>query len=426
MDRLFRALPAASLTSLVLKDNFGDGDPINSVSQLTALQRLSTASSIEWLATLTQLTRLDLLGASGPLDPASQICALSRLQHLVLRGVTYPGNPLDWQSLSGLTFIGVFGLADEPDSHMPDFASLPNLRHLMLVHCGVVQLHPVLSRSPTLTALALTDNPGLGSSGELQVPPKLAHLMLDNCDLSAIPASVASSGALTYLDLSVNEGITFPGSLCLTSLQHLILGDCGLKQLPPVVSFLSALTCLDVSGNREMSLDIPLLAPLRCLRVLELRCIDLAALPEGMSCLSSLTRLDVSNGSASPESVGLMGLCHLSGMPCLQVLDLESRRIGELPHGLHALFELHLSFSDFSQAQGSLVGLPSLQCLHMGNCIAEHGLPEGTRDLPNLSELVVPGGGQWPQQDAQWLQDVFGSDGSEFDYADWVELHRIV
>jgi Leucine-rich repeat (LRR) protein len=430
LDRLLRALPAKSLTSLVLENDFHKESVITGVSRLTALQRLSLGGYVDSVAPLTQLTHLQIYPEA--LDPASQICGLSRLQHLYIKGFSYLPPPFEWSALYGPTFLRVYGLAKAPGGCIPDFASLPNLRHLILPDCGATQLHPDLCSSPWLTALDMPRNLGLGSSGEFRLPPKLASLVLGECGLSSLPPSVASSDTLTYLNVANNQGIVFPGSLRLGSLQHLVLSSgsyavgCGLRQLPLEVSSLTALTCLDVSGNVGLSLNAPLLAPLRRLRVLDLERTGLRAVPEGISCLASLTRLNISGDHCVSETADLMGLQHLCGMPCLYVLDLGSRHLGELPQGLHALVELNLRDAEFSQAQGSLAGLPSLQRVCMGGCFAERGLPKGIRDLPNLRELVVPGGGHWPQQDAQWLQDVFGSDGSEFQYEEYVSLHSIV
>ena len=101
----------------------------------------------------------------------------------------------------------------------------------------------------------------------------------------------------------------------------------------------------------------------------------------------------------------------------------------ELPHCLGALTSLALGgLEPPGKAAGSLASLSSLREVELVSWPAARGLPEGIRALPHLTSLVLGlqvGGalsGGVPEDDSDWLEEVFGCRSPPTDCA---PLYRI-
>ena len=250
------------------------------LSRLTALQTLVIGLGPLWsgsqhLAGLTQLEELEIGGCHG----TRLLPSLSLLTKL--RKLDIGLNQGNWQHLAPL--LQLEELALSPGAQLPAVMAqltamtklkicnigtsklqggwqhlelMARLRHLIMEHCKLDQLPPLLARLTALRHISISGNPGLpGGLHHLRHLHQLQELHLERCDVTEVPQQLSHLTGLTRLDICSNPlweqrfvgGWQHLGSLC--QLRHLDLTSMHLTELPEQVSRMTCLTQLHISRN---------------------------------------------------------------------------------------------------------------------------------------------------------------------------------
>jgi Leucine-rich repeat (LRR) protein len=287
---------------------------------------------------MTQLRALHLRGGWEP--KASELPSLSLLTALQTLELQDCWQLREIPSLESLTALQILHLGEFSQlQRIPSLSSLTALQELHLVACDMEQI-PLLD---TLTALQTLN---LRSCLKLQELPLLDRLkalqtlQIIGCDFQRIP-SLLSLTALQTLNLSCCKHLReLPSLDSLAALQTLELTDLGSEKLPSLSS-LTALKTLKVTKNINL-LELPPITSLTALQTLDLReCIQLQRIPP-LESLTALRTLDVRNCVAE-----LLELPLLADLPALQIVESSSP-----PESSSGGFQLFGDYGDYGEYGG--------------------------------------------------------------------------
>ena len=236
-------------------------------------------------------------------------------------------------------------VADVPESVVDPLAQLAGSLEELVLHFigGDLSTAFKLSRFPE-SVCTLTELRRLNLFGHRQITAipaqisslkKLEDLKVDFCRLSSLPKELGELTRLTNLHLSVNQALgnapqdeAFPAELGrMKSLRELLLHYSGLRAVPAFVGELESLEKLGLSGNMNLrnapqdeAFPAELGRKMKSLRILDLACCGLGAVPAFVGELEALECLDLSeNNMHVCTSLDLL----IKGCPCLRKVTLN-------------------------------------------------------------------------------------------------------
>lgn len=250
-----------SLHTLVLSLDIPPACPEQLRDLPTALRSVSLSNM--WLqelptqlADLSGLTSISLESCSLEADPLPLLLSLRALNNI---GIKAPPRPLGhFPSFAGITSSTFSN--HRGSSGGSSCAGGSRILSAALVECGLTRLPPALAFLQGLQSLDISNNPELGADVAGCLPdaladlPNLQALVLAHCGLGQVPPVVGELQWLTRLVLTGNPCTALPcrAMACSERIAVLDVAATHLKSLP---AWILSATCL-----KELSLSAPCLA----------------------------------------------------------------------------------------------------------------------------------------------------------------------